>query len=95
MNFSKHKPEHSLEVLQKTLRYAETIRRSLTKIRAEDVDGAKYTIGEHDRSVRPSKVPHLVAAKDDGSFAGPDGTELAFEGEAWIENTRKKVAVFR
>ncbi|GAA4040501.1 hypothetical protein [Parerythrobacter jejuensis] len=95
MNYSKHKAKHKIEVLQKTLRWAESVRRGLVKIRAEEHDTGNYTIGEHDRSKKPTKKLHLVLKPSEGDAEGPEGTVKDIEGEAWIENEKKAVVIFR
>jgi hypothetical protein len=94
VNFSKHPPDTSATSLQGRLRWAEAIRGELTIVRAREDGGDRWTIGEHTSGSQVKKL-HLVVKPEEGEPEPPEGTTLAFEGEAWIENEQATVLIFR
>lgn len=93
-NKSKHEGAHALAQLQTNLRRSETIRGALTAIGARDIDGKKFTIGDHNYS--PVKKRSLVLKEDpNGNLPAPDGTTLVVRGTAYVGSSEKEVAIFR
>lgn len=94
---SRYEPTHTIEMLQATMRGMETRLRKIIEIRTRDDgdDEGKSTIAEHDRKTKREKVLVLVPIEEGKEPAGPEGTTLDFKGEAWIEEKKTAIAVFR
>ncbi|NCN83395.1 MAG: hypothetical protein GW808_03080 [Sphingomonadales bacterium] len=94
-HLSKHKGEHTLAVLQKTVRTSESKKGMLVEIRAEENGGKKYTIGEHDLFADDLPTLHIIVLDSSGNGIAPNGTSIKFTGKAWIENVEKAVGICR
>lgn len=93
-NKSKHKSGHDLAQLQTNLRRSESLRGAITAIAARAIDADKFTIADH--SFTPVEKRSLVLKEDpNGNMTAPDGSSLVIRGTAFIQNSSKKVAVFR
>lgn len=94
-NISKHQPEHTLAILQRTLRRSDKIRGNVTILRAEEQSGKKYTIGEHNFEAEPLGPLTLIELDESGLGTAPDGTTVVIKGTAWLDNKKKNIGVCR
>lgn len=72
----------------------ESLRGGLTEISAESDDG-RYTKGIHQFTPRVAKRSLRIVEDLNGNAAPPSGQTLVCRGTAWINDTEKKVALFR
>lgn len=94
---TRYAPSLTLEALQTAMRGMETRMRKIIEIHTRDDadEGGKKTIAEHDRHTKRDKLIVLVKIAEGEEPTGPEGTALDFKGEAWVEEAKTQIAVFR